>query len=359
MSFSGYLEDHWGLLVLLVGLAIGLRSDIHLARRMIFRISATNVILFIYSISCYAETYLGNQADYNVIRPILSAFNYSLIAFVLVNIIMIVYPGQRIYLYIPAVINALLCFISIPTGFVFSIDKNNHFIRGKLGYLTYFICALYLIYLIFNLFKHSRLRKEDFVFPVYMSLTSVICIIMPLFFENASLHWLNTTIAINVTLYYLFLQQQYTKRDPLTSLLNRQSYYSDAEKFAEDITAVVTMDMDGLKEINDRDGHIAGDTALKALADCFWNAAGSGQRVYRIGGDEYVILCFGDTVEKVQALIECIRRNVAETEYTCSIGYAMKKGNESIDELYQQADLKLYDEKKIFYERSGKLRRKR
>ena len=357
MTISGYLSEHWGILILLLGMAIALRSDVHLERVMVKRIALTNAMLFLYSVSCYVETYLGNQTVYSVLRPILSAVNYSLVTFILVVIISIMYPDKKKYLYIPAILNAALCFISIPTKIVFYISEENHFFRGKLGYLTYFINALYLIYLIYNMIRSGKDHKEELYMPLFLSLTSVLCLIMPLFFDGITMHWFNITIAINVLLYYVFLLQQFTKRDQLTKLLNRQSYYSDAEKYMDSITAVVAMDMDGLKSINDSEGHIAGDIALKRLADCFKKAAKQGQRIYRIGGDEYVILCIGSSEKDVRSLIERIRQEIAKTVYTCSVGYAMKSDDNTIDKLYQRADANLYEEKKQFYERSGKNRR--
>ena len=83
-----------------------------------------------------------------------------------------------------------------------------------------------------------------------------------------------------------------------------------------------------------------------------------GERVYRIGGDEYVILCVDASEKDVQELVERIRQEVAKTPYTCSVGYAMKTDGESIDKLYQLADSMLYVEKQEFYIRSGKNRRK-
>lgn len=359
LTLSGYLQDHWAMLVLLFGMGIVLYSDIHLERKMIHRIAAVNVMMFIYSITCYVETYLGNQTEYTVLRPILSACDYSLIGFILVIIVMILFPNQKLYLFFPAVLNAVLSFISIPTGIVFSISEDNHFYRGQLGYLSYFISGLYLLYLIYNLFRHSKAQKEDFILILYISLTSILCLILPLFTVDATSHWFNVTLAVNVMLYYVFLLQQFTKRDSLTNLLNRQSYYADAERYSNHITAVVAMDMNGLKEINDKEGHKAGDTALKTLADCFWKAANHGQRVYRIGGDEYMILCIDTSEKDVLSLIERIRQEIAKTSYTCSIGYAMKTEGSTIDTLYQSADSMLYEDKILFYERTGKDRRKR
>ena len=357
MTISGYLTEHWGMLVMLVGLSIVLYGDKHLERRMIHRMVVTIVMILAYSISCYTENYLGDLTTYSVIRSILSAFNYSLVTFLLVNIIMIVYPNEKKILYIPAAVNASLCFISIFTGIVFYINKDNHFVRGPLGYLTYSIDVVYLIYLLFNLFRSKNIQKEDYPIMVYLAITSAICLAMPLFMEEMALHWLNVTIAIVVMLYYVYLLQQNTKRDSLTKLLNRQSYYSDVEKYKEEITAFISIDMDGLKEVNDNQGHIAGDTALKTLADCFCTASKKNQRIYRIGGDEYVILCVSSTEEDVKGLIDRIKEEVAKTDYSCSIGYAMKTEDCTGDMLYKIADSNMYKEKQKYYEKSGKQKR--
>ncbi len=354
MSFNDYVTEHWGMLILLIGLAIVLRADKHLEKRMLIRMKVAIALLFIYSITCYVESYLGNQETYSSLRPLLSAFDYSLIAVILVNIILIVYPEQKFYLFIPAIINALLCFISIKTGLVFFIDKSNHFHRGSLGYLTYFISAMYLTYLIINMFRNKRVQKEDYPLIIFLALTAILCLIMPLYMQGVASHWFIVTIAIDVILYYIYLLQQITKRDPLTNLLNRQSYYTDTDKYLDDITSYIAIDMDGLKEVNDSDGHVAGDIALRALADCFWRAAQQKQRVYRIGGDEYAILCIDSSEADVKELIRRIREEVAKTKYTCSIGYAMKQKDSTIDSLYQEADAMLYVEKKKFYKRIGK-----
>ena len=158
---SDYLEQHWVMLVPLIGMSILLISDIHLERWMIRRIAITNFILFIYSIFCYIETYLGNQPEYSIWRTILSAVNYSLVAFILVEIIMIVYREQRVYVLIPAIINMILCFISIPTGIVFTIDQNNHFHRGPVGHIAYIVCGLYLAYFIIRMFTSKKRQKEE------------------------------------------------------------------------------------------------------------------------------------------------------------------------------------------------------
>lgn len=95
MSISEYLVEHWGMLIMLIGLSIVLYSDKHLEHRMINRMAVTVIMIFVYSITCHTETYLGNQDTYTIARSILSAVNYSLVTFLLVNIIMDRISGRK------------------------------------------------------------------------------------------------------------------------------------------------------------------------------------------------------------------------------------------------------------------------
>ncbi|MBR7008868.1 MAG: GGDEF domain-containing protein [Ruminococcus sp.] len=359
MSFTGYLTQNWGLLIVVFGISIVLLSDIHLEKRMLHQIALSNMLLLLYSVTNYIEAYLGTLENYSIYRAVLSATNYSLISLVLLIVITIMYPSHLLIIAIPAAVNTVTCFVSIPTGIVFRFNDDNTFQRGPIGYLPYIVNGLYLLYLFFRIFRNRKQEQSNMLLLGYMALTSVACFIMPLYLYYQSEHWFTITIAIDLALYYIYLLQRFTMMDPLTKLLNRQCYYSDSETYAENISAIIAMDMDGLKKLNDNQGHTAGDKGLKALAECFIGAAQHKQRVYRIGGDEFVILCVDCTEQQVQALIKRIRTEVDKIPYSCSVGYAMKNGNESIDTLYRRADAELYEEKREYYRLSQELEEKK
>ncbi len=84
--------------------------------------------------------------------------------------------------------------------------------------------------------------------------------------------------------------------DPLTGLWNRRALYT---RLAEEIErarrydrplAVLLLDMDRLKEVNDRNGHLAGDEALQAVAAALTGALRGSDQAYRYGGDEFVLV---------------------------------------------------------------------
>ncbi|MBR1751425.1 MAG: GGDEF domain-containing protein [Ruminococcus sp.] len=356
---TNYISNNWGILIVLIALTIMLHSDIHLERRMVRQIGITDGLLLIYSISTYIETYLGNRSVYSLWRPIFSAIDYSMTSLIFISVIMIVYPQRKTYLYIPWAVNTFSCFISIPTGLVFNISKENHFSRGTFGFLPFIINIMYLLFLMFCIFRYRKWDKNEYVILGFMFFTAVSCVFMPLYFDAQSDQWLMITIAFDMLVYYVFLLQQFTSRDSLTGLLNRQCYYADLKKLGSDISALIAIDMNGLKEINDGMGHSEGDKALKEIAQCFEKAVDQRYHIYRIGGDEFTIICTRANEFKVEALIIHIEKELKKHNYSCAVGYAMNSKDMSIDELYYKADAMLYEKKEEYYTVSGKKRRKR
>ena len=122
----------------------------------------------------------------------------------------------------------------------------------------------------------------------------------------------------------------------------------------------MSLDMNGLKTINDSEGHAAGDEALITLGVCFTRALRRGQSCYRVGGDEFVIVCRKNDRSEVEALAGRIRRAVAETKYSCSIGYCCRSdAAESVDELLKRSDEMMYADKAAHYADNERDRRRR
>jgi diguanylate cyclase (GGDEF)-like protein len=84
--------------------------------------------------------------------------------------------------------------------------------------------------------------------------------------------------------------------DPLTGLLNRRALERDLRRERARATrygrrfSLMVIDLDGLKQVNDSDGHLAGDLYLRSLATAMSGVLRSGDEAYRIGGDEFVVL---------------------------------------------------------------------
>ncbi len=156
-------------------------------------------------------------------------------------------------------------------------------------------------------------------------------------------------------------------RDMLTGLYNRRGY----ELFFEDIynecltnrqkLAVMIIDMDDLKYVNDNYGHHEGDYSLCTISESMMVAAKNGELCIRAGGDEFVMLAGNYSEEKANEYIKQLRENIERRitrdnkpyKVDVSIGTYMnipKNNNSSINEISEsylkQADSEMYKEKK-------------
>ena len=169
---------------------------------------------------------------------------------------------------------------------------------------------------------------------------------------------INPTIMISGIFLYMFLRFYDTDRDPLTGLRNRMSFYADCKRYGQLINAVASVDMNGLKELNDTKGHEAGDKALQAIADSLKDVAGRRIMVYRIGGDEFIILFIRQDQIVVSDVMHRVKKMIADSGYSVSAGYTMRGGrDEEITEMLRVSDERMYADKAEYYRRIGRDRR--
>jgi diguanylate cyclase (GGDEF)-like protein len=145
--------------------------------------------------------------------------------------------------------------------------------------------------------------------------------------------------------------------DALTGLLNRRGFderaSTDLARAArEDVSvAVVSLDIDHFKRINDDYGHDAGDRVLVRLGEIFRNQSRGSDLVVRMGGEEFAALLWAADAEDGLAFAERVRETLAAVDdlgvgrVTISGGVAAARQPQSVEELLRQADGALYEAK--------------
>ena len=117
--------------------------------------------------------------------------------------------------------------------------------------------------------------------------------------------------------------------------------------------------MNGLKYINDHLGHLEGDKALAAIAKIIGSCAKRNMSVYRLGGDEFLLLAINAKESELKAVIRDFEKKIEESGYSCSVGYAYRKNKKSkIIDIFKEAEKKMYENKTEFYNNSSIERRK-
>lgn len=155
--------------------------------------------------------------------------------------------------------------------------------------------------------------------------------------------------------------------DVLTGLHNRRAYEEDWEGLdsVPDCEFVyATLDVNGLKNINDNLGHEAGDELITGAANCMAASFGKCGKIYRIGGDEFaaVLRVGSDEFEKVRKGFEhrlSSWRGQRVKELAVSAGYVFSSETEGmkISDIINEADQRMYQAKSRYYARRGVDRR--
>lgn len=149
--------------------------------------------------------------------------------------------------------------------------------------------------------------------------------------------------------------------DELTGLANRRVLrrkLADLRKARErpETIALMALDLDGFKGINDTHGHAAGDACLRTVARRLKRALQGDAVLARMGGDEFSLLWTGAKADALGGVIDSVSRAIRKPvawrgnslELSSSIGVAIRTGKEILvpDDMLQEADLALYDAKR-------------
>ncbi|EEP61207.1 GGDEF domain-containing protein [Sulfurihydrogenibium yellowstonense] len=165
---------------------------------------------------------------------------------------------------------------------------------------------------------------------------------------------------------FLYLNTKFIKSemsiDPLTGAFNRRSFETIIQKLLEisQITdAPITLamaDLDYFKKINDTFGHLTGDEALKHFVNIIKRNLRKSDYVFRIGGEEFLILLPNTELKDAVEIVERIRKDLEENplyfdgkeiKITASFGLAEVDKNKYINEIIKEADEKLYKAKEL------------
>lgn len=140
--------------------------------------------------------------------------------------------------------------------------------------------------------------------------------------------------------------------EPLTGVLNRAGWINRVQHLeaivdrSEEDVAIIMLDLDLLKLVNDLDGHSAGDELLQLTAQTVQSVLRRSDVVGRLGGDEFGVAVRGVDDQLAQSLVQRLRRALDQMGVDVSIGMALKSESGTLDDAFILADRRMYDEKR-------------
>lgn len=312
----------------------------------LFKIGAFSVLAL--AIVDSLELWAASWSYPSSFRILMSVIGYVLRPMIIYIIICILCRDQKMRLIVGSIPLFLLfacCLSAFFSPVMFSYDSNNEFVRGPLGLLPFIVSAFYLFIMLILTIRHYEERGlSESLFSFFLIIFTVISVVAEVALKTKGS--LNITCALAIIFYYMYFLVQQFKRDPLTNLLNRHCFYLDIASISESLYAIISLDLNNLKTINDKEGHNAGDLAICTVVKCIKNVLPHGYSFYRVGGDEFMILCKKHAGYDVEDIIERILDELNKTPYRCAVGYAFHNDGNTKEQTIALADAAMYENKK-------------
>lgn len=298
---------------------------------------------------CNIVTYLHEDFGYfhHGTARFFTALSYSISGPVMlpfISLSSVINRKHRNILYLFAAINAVISFMSISTGWAFYYDGTHHLHFGVLAPLSYSLSALYtMVLLIASIRKFQLGFRHECVFLIFLCCGILTGVIMNNTFGFRFL--ISGMAVLSCIFYYLFFTTQTLTRDALTNALNRHSFYKDVERMKKQSMFLIALDLNGLKQINDLLGHDEGDKAILAVSKSVFSVIPNKCKFYRMGGDEFEILCPNMSETEIQGIVIKLKQEVCLKGYSTAIGYGAYRKGMDFDAVFKDVDAMMYEDK--------------
>jgi len=262
---------------------------------------------------------------------------------------------KHLYLLLPTVLNIVAVVLSPLFGLIFYVDISNHYERGSIFAL---FVAVYIINIIILVIGTLRMCRK-FLYPIKskiiaLSLFTVAGTCIQLLVPSVYTSW--HCVTLSLFLYYILLSEFDGSFDTLTNLYNRAAFENAVKKLkGRKMFCIVVMDIDDFKKLNDTFGHDYGDIVLKRVAEIIQNSFDNECTCYRIGGDEFCIVCRDAKRKTVEKQLKCLTDNLTRERAndrrlpTVAYGYSFFQSGKNSDFLKQlkEADDQMYRFKQL------------
>lgn len=344
-----------------------LNRKAHDQRLFLALIFLTILILILEILSVLLNS--GDYIEFITAHKLVDTIGFALTPLVPILAVLFVYKKTNKYkkiniksvflLSVPLVVNSIVSLGSFNFNWIFAITNENIYMRGPLWFVSpitsyfYYIINLLLLYNV----REKINREELLILSLFTIIPSLLSVFQLYYFVYLTI-W--NSVAIAVVINYVFLVHSQTKIDPLTRLGNRiayDEYLALWERKRNIVLAVVNIDLDDFKIINDVFGHHEGDKVLRVFARQLEEVfEGKGVSI-RLGGDEFIVLVNENRREIVEKYIETLKDNIDtynkinDRPYHVKFSYGMAIFNNTynnIHELIQHSDKLMYEEKRKY-----------
>ena len=252
---------------------------------------------------------------------------------------------HKVMSFVP-VINFILLMLNLRFRFIFYIDADGFYHRGK--FVIFYVAALgiSIIYLFTGLILLSRdYHSYNIDAAIVITAFQVLGIAVQAYDRKYMVDW--PVITLSSIMILVFYSSLVSQSDEMTHLLNRNKYETDCRRLDKK-ACFITFDINDFKTANDSNGHSFGDKVLRRTADELIEVFGPYGRIYRIGGDEFCAVLTKNPGNAEALIREFSSRTAAVTIDgiplpTVSTGYAeFDPGKDTVESVTAVADRYMY-----------------
>lgn len=271
---------------------------------------------------------------------------------------------MTIFLWSIECFNLIIAITSPLTGLYFTIDSAGLYTRGVLYVVPFILGGLFMGFWVIILFTLYRdVAWIDKFHIISMAVLEIVSIAFESFVGKYKLEYIGGSFLLAI--YYAFLIETEGKYDTLTGTYTANHYAKvSRSKGTDGYYSVLMFDANGLKGVNDRLGHESGNKLLSAIGQDIRTAVNSKGKVYRAGGDEFVVIVnldkesdLRDLVGRIETLFGYSSKELG-FEVSAASGYSIHIVGEDYATTLKRADAQMYKNKALYYQYTGKDRRK-
>lgn len=279
-----------------------------------------------------------------IFRNLTSCINFAfspLTPLILYRIFLAEHQPRKLF-YLPFIVNTLVCIASMFCKLVFDITPDNSYGRGSLFFLPFLVSLFYMGVLI--LYLRASAKKGNRGERIFLCGVVVLLIFfmgMEIIGGYRFLTW--DAAVVSLILYYLLININNANHDPLTGAFNRAMYMKELSNIEHSASCTIALlDINNFKTINDTLGHDEGDKFLVLMVKILQMKLDKNAAVYRIGGDEFVILSKKWNGAMMQDYLRLAREEANGQRLDFAYGIAVYKPEQSLEKALKIADQNMY-----------------
>jgi len=355
LQLTNFIEHYYCTIIASMSLLLFMHLNSLISKKLINIFTNAIISIFVVIITETIDRILSMMNEPTFLRSFMTALGYisrvGIVYFILQIPIRNFSPKLKIANLMLFCLNAVLNIISLFVNIIFSFNEYNEFIRGPLGVLPFVISSLYLIELIIiSYFKFKRGETKEGIICAFVVSFCIIAVILETGYSMIGL--LPNTAIVSIVFYYTsFVVNSYSK-DQLTDAFLRSKFYEDITNIKR-TTYIISFDLNGLKKINDTLGHLEGDKLIENFSLMVYSVIKSNSRFYRMGGDEFVILCRTDDLKVVNKIIDDIKHKSENLNVSFSVGYSSCNNKDDFHKAFHDADQMMYKDKTEYYKNNN------